>query len=352
MAREPFHLPGDAPTDWDDTMYLSANGDPEGSEKYGYNYLSELVNRSHEAINTLDEEGQDYVKQTQGIPEVGKVFVVGANGKQTLATLGRSLKLERNVIDVDKLVSALYRGLDGLHIGYNDGSDSVLQLNLNVWRPQTSYTTGDIVYSQNLKSYEYLECTSGGITAETFSNDIKNMVVGGARVKENVAGGCTWRKRDIRCRHNIGDVIEKVSTTNPPAYEYLLPLDGRQIPSTNYELLQLFPSGYLPDFRDRYSKMKSESETNGTLIDAGLPNITGTFPLCDDYWQSSANNDFSGAFASSKPATGGRGSTGPGDFDEGSYVAKFSAADSNAVYGNANTVRPKTVVVTKYICFG
>ena len=72
--------------------------------------------------------------------------------------------------------------------------------------------------------------------------------------------------------------------------------------------------------------------TEGEFITAGLPNITGGFNVGADF------ESKSGAFNGS--STGFRGADNGGS--DGGYV-RFSAANSNAIYGNSTTVQPPAV---------
>lgn len=72
--------------------------------------------------------------------------------------------------------------------------------------------------------------------------------------------------------------------------------------------------------------------TEGEFITAGLPNITGGFNIGGDF------ESKSGAFNGS--SQGFRGADNGGS--DGGYV-RFSAANSNAIYGNSTTVQPPAV---------
>jgi hypothetical protein len=59
-------------------------------------------------------------------------------------------------------------------------------------------------------------------------------------------------------------------------HEYLLPLDGQTIDGTKYKrLVDYLGTATLPNLNGRYLRADS---TPGTMIEAGLPNIT-------DIWQ-------------------------------------------------------------------
>lgn len=58
MADRPLSapLPADLPEDWADGQIVAPSGASVGlSEQHGYNYLMEMVNRAHEAVNAINE---------------------------------------------------------------------------------------------------------------------------------------------------------------------------------------------------------------------------------------------------------------------------------------------------------
>ena len=58
MADRPLSapLPADLPENWEDNQIVAPSGASVGlSEQHGYNYLMEMVNRAHEAVNTINE---------------------------------------------------------------------------------------------------------------------------------------------------------------------------------------------------------------------------------------------------------------------------------------------------------
>ena len=82
------------------------------------------------------------------------------------------------------------------------------------------------------------------------------------------------------------------------------------------------------------------SDTAGTVKSAGLPNITGQVRGLDYATNTGATDQTFGAFQVDSRSAG----TSAGG---GSYVAKasFNASRSSAIYGNSNTVQPKSVTV-------
>ena len=84
-----------------------------------------------------------------------------------------------------------------------------------------------------------------------------------------------------------------------------------------------------------------EDHSAGETIEAGLPNITGTFGNTTRFSASDMASRTSGAFSftnQNSPAQYGSNA------DVGGYVS-FDASQSNSIYGNSNTVQPPAFVV-------
>lgn len=80
----------------------------------------------------------------------------------------------------------------------------------------------------------------------------------------------------------------------------------------------------------------------GSLVEAGLPNITGSLSIGD------------GAYFSDKPdgcfaSFSGTSSEDPNVGGSGRSTANFNASLSNPIYGNSNTVQPQTIKALYYI---
>lgn len=95
----------------------------------------------------------------------------------------------------------------------------------------------------------------------------------------------------------------------------------------------------VPDYRNRFLE---SATTAGTIKEAGLPNIIGTFPNNDDefshYYSGSlysTHQQFSGGYQDSSSVIG--------------VVGAFDASRSSSIYGNSTTVQPASVTVRRFI---
>lgn len=347
MSRTRFNFPLDLPENWQDVEYLSANGDAmEGDEKRGYNYLSKRINELANAINTLSSNAEDCVFVDQGSENPSKIIATDASGICRNYLIGRSLQIDHDnrIIQCEKLVKSIDASSGGILVTNNDGTTQQFITSLLTWAPKKAYVMGDIVQHPQLKSYEYLQCTLSGTSGDVFPSDAYSAKVGGPRIKD---GTCQWRKKDWRCKHNTGDIVEKLGT--PEHYEYLIELDGRGLDiNTYYELTMYLMGGsgvILPDSRNRVTWHTDGTIKLGDLIDAGLPNITGKASGYE--FTGGVNNAGQGCFYwdSTYSYAGNQDSSGR------SGTLCFNASRSDKIYGNSTTVQPPAFAVKRYICF-
>ena len=100
--------------------------------------------------------------------------------------------------------------------------------------------------------------------------------------------------------------------------------------------------------RDKYLQGNT---TGNTVVDAGLPNITGTFGTVESYSYKPGTTtlqwEYSGAFYPKKSnvITGNDPNNGTADYD----LFEFDASKCSAVYGKSTTVTPPSVTVRYYI---
>lgn len=126
----------------------------------------------------------------------------------------------------------------------------------------------------------------------------------------------------------IGTVIAWPSIKNPTDGTWL-ECNGQSCSSFPI-LVELLGSSTVPDYRDRFLE---GSATPGTVLEAGLPNITGYI------WAGWMNG--TGVFKAWKYV----GASGTGNGWTSSDSCSFDASRSSAIYGNSDTVQPPAVTV-------
>ena len=210
----------------------------------------------------------------------------------------------------------------------------------------TAYKVGDVLTSPSLPPGCVIVVTQTGTTGSTEPD--------WATIKSNMGGviadgTVTFYINDTLSKHSVGDIVYK-PLTKVTEHEYLLPLDGRTIDGNTYKrLVDYLGTNVLPNLNGRYLRADS---TPGTMVEAGLPNITGTFGLrpvdggMNVTWETNSGavtaitktNDSSSCVTKSS-------SYGP------LINVTIDASRSSAVYGKSDTVTPLTYTVQAYICY-
>lgn len=114
----------------------------------------------------------------------------------------------------------------------------------------------------------------------------------------------------------VGSIFQTVSTTSPAA---------------------LFGGSWQEIAQNRVLMGASYAHAAGTTVEAGLPNITGSFVAN----VRNGRNAVSGAFTASDRT----GLTGADNSDAGIYTYSLDASKSNAIYGRSYTVQPAAYYV-------
>lgn len=103
----------------------------------------------------------------------------------------------------------------------------------------------------------------------------------------------------------------------------------------------------LPDLTDRFIQ---GSTTAGTILEAGLPNITGY--MQGRTWLNTSTNvnlplfsDFGGAFYFRSATYTTNGFTAASASAATLYTYHFSAANANSIYGGSTTVQPPALTM-------
>lgn len=104
----------------------------------------------------------------------------------------------------------------------------------------------------------------------------------------------------------------------------------------------------LPDLRGRFLQGAASHNAFGTKVEAGLPNITGTFHMKLDGYDPAGLRGLicTGAFYKATATAHSYGWIFPGEV--GNYIG-INAANSNAIYGKSSTVQPPAVTVNWFI---
>lgn len=138
--------------------------------------------------------------------------------------------------------------------------------------------------------------------------------------------------------------------TKVTEHEYLLPLDGQTIDGVTYKrLVDYLGTNVLPNLNGRYLRADS---TPGTMVDAGLPNITGTFgtrPVdggMNVTWET--NN---GAVTATTKTSDSSICVAQGSSSGPLINVTIDASHSSTIYGKSDTVTPLTFTVRAYICY-
>lgn len=136
----------------------------------------------------------------------------------------------------------------------------------------------------------------------------------------------------------IGTVIAWPGTKNPSDGTWL-ECNGQSCAGYS-ELVSVLGKSTVPDYRNRFLE---GSSTPGKVIDAGLPNITGSLNVS---WRNNGTaNGASGAFTQ-RPYYGADWSSGSSATHMHEYT--LNASKSSSIYGNSTTVQPPAVTV-KYL---
>lgn len=217
----------------------------------------------------------------------------------------------------------------------------------------TAYTVGDVVYTDNNMQVA-LKCTTAGTTSNT------ELDISGNNVGDTVTDGtCVWNiVGRISDSVPIGTIFAFGANEHPIGY---LPCDGTAVSRTVYaDLFAVIGTTYgagdgsttfnLPNLNN--NSFLEGSDVAGTVKSAGLPNVYGDFtfgslydgnynavPIIAPY--SGRNNAFDIArnVGQGYNSFNSQASNGVG------HALTFNAQKYNSIYGNSDTVQPKSVTV-------
>ena len=219
----------------------------------------------------------------------------------------------------------------------------------------TAYEYNNIAVAKTLPAGLLLHCTTGG-TTDTTEPDCSNVSIGDT-VND---GTVVWTVSSFLgggVGHSIGEIFAYVGTTQPPG---ALLCDHSAVSRTMYaklfsEIGTTYGAGdgsttfNLPSAAD--ARYLVGSTTAGQMIDAGLPNIEGDTVVGFGTMANTTHPEgtHSGTKALYKSALTSVVSNLQGGTTTRTSYLTFDASDSNPIYGNSDTVTPKSLSVKYYI---
>ena len=138
----------------------------------------------------------------------------------------------------------------------------------------------------------------------------------------------------------IGTVIAFAGNGSPSNDGTWLECNGQSC-AGYAELVNTLGKSTVPDYRNRFLE---GSGAAGTVLEAGLPNITGYIP---HDWLSMGDGNPAGAFYRTDILGGSTSRQGKKDGDWFRYM--FDASRSSSIYGRSSTVQPPAVTVRYFI---
>lgn len=244
---------------------------------------------------------------------------------------------------------------------------------VNTLQRSTAYAVDDIVYTSALNAKYYLLCVTAGTTSATMPS-----LRGAGSNTEVTDGTVVWRVQTITSQESVETRISKSGlpvgfetfTTNPNLQAGWLPLLGGEYSRTTYADLWAWvqtQNGYLLEESAWQAKAAANSgnvpfyskgdgsttfrvpalkcwikgpdgtETVGTYLEAGLPNITGTTNIRAHGWES--DNPIGALKGISRGNLQMGGTNSASVFD-----VNIDASRSSAIYGASDTVQPESIV--------
>lgn len=261
--------------------------------------------------------------------------------------------------------------VDGV-VSVKNGSNTAV----NTLQRSTAYSVDDIVYTSEINAKYYLLCTTAGTTASTLPSF--------ANVESNTQitdGTVVWRVQTVTSQEKAAGfpVGFEYFSMNPNIPQGSLPLFGGEYSRETYADLWTWvqaQSGYLKteaDWQDLatanngnvpYYSSGDGSTTfrvpslrcwvkgaDGTVVEvgsyleAGLPNITGTYSVRLLENQYDVILSPSDVFRSNRDVYGQNGGmAGQSGTTTDAQKITFDASRSSSIYGNSTTVQPKSIV--------
>jgi microcystin-dependent protein len=220
----------------------------------------------------------------------------------------------------------------------------------------TAYADDDVAFYAGLPSAMYLQCTTAG-TTDTVNITIPSPVAVGDTITD---GTVEWTVKKLGSGGSnipVGAIIQYAVNGSLP--EDFLECDGGAVSRTLYaDLFGAIGTTYgegdgsttfnLPKYTD--GTFPEGSTTAGTAHAAGLPNIEGSHRMSYFRQDTFGNTtEQTGAFYNAGNTENVVGTAGVNiTAGTGTHTASFDASRSNPIYGNSNTVQPKSLT-TRFI---
>ena len=247
-----------------------------------------------------------------------------------------TIKDDKSAIDSLKdSVNTIKASLNETKAGLTSGATYDINITGNATTATTATTAGSAV---------------SAVSAESASKDGNgNSITGTYATKEELAYVNNELNNAKKSIVPVG-VIYPFGGSNEKVPDGYLPCDGRAVSRTEYSALfnvigTSFGNGdnvstfNVPDLRERF--LEGANGNLGNRIEAGLPNITGSF----EPWGYRNSLSPSGVFSQSGTNLSAYDTTGA---KKGSQI-NFNASKSNPIYGKSDTVQPPAVCVNYII---
>jgi hypothetical protein len=253
---------------------------------------------------------------------------------------------EENVLTVPEADNTLNR-VDRVVLQF-DTSENITAIKLKTGTPAVAAQPPDIL--QNHNQYELGLCTisvpagSTAVTAADITDTRADETVCGV-MRDGVTGIPTAQLQkqvkamldslqaevDSRSFYTRAEVDALLKSANP------FPVGSIYQSTQATSPAALFGGTWQEIAQNRVLMGASYAHVAGTTVEAGLPNITGSFVAN----VRNGRNAVSGAFTASDRT----GATGADNSDAGIYTYSLDASKSNAIYGRSSTVQPAAYYV-------
>lgn len=244
--------------------------------------------------------------------------------------------------------------------------DYAVRSEIGIWKPSESVSVGDVRYLNGRENAGIvLECIEAGTTGSEqpiVSNNTDNIIanftsndrIGHMRLIFNLA------EKDADEIIALGIAYNR--TTYPELWEYVQSRPDLLLTETEWQAKYTETNGkFVPYYSNgngtstfrtpllsAYIKGADSTNSLGSYLSAGLPNITGTI---ESRPHTSGNTQYGGAVVGASGAfkftkmTSTTTNTGCAESStqSGNDVTTFSAQTSNPIYGNSTTVTPETM---------